>query len=156
MVADSWNVWPFLALHGFCLSSVTWLGSPSNSAHGVKQAGRVSHPPPIGWLKVFLAERGAGRSGAGSGISADHTTLVREETALPAHALSHRCRNDRVRSDDSARRCTCVSDVVSALNTTRQNGINQVRRRRGGRGGCHWTQTSKSPWVLSVGRRIGN
>src|SRR6267378_4421377 len=104
-----------------------------------------------------LAEWGAGRTGAGSRISADYTARVREEAALPANALSHRFRNDCVRSDDSARRSTCVCDDVSALGTEGQHGINQVRCAGSGiLSRRHWTQTSKSAWILSVGRRIGD
>src|SRR3981189_3474507 len=155
-VADSWIVWLCLALHVFYLSSVTRLWLSSNSAHGVKPGGRVSLPPPIGWLKVFLAERCAACGCRTGWIGADHTTLVREESALTTNALGDRRGCNRVRSDDSASRSTCVSDVVSALDATRQHGINQVRCRRGGTGARHGTQTSKSAWILSVGRRIGD
>src|SRR5467141_1331152 len=117
MVARSWIVWLGLALHGFYLSSVTRLWLSSNSAHGVKPGGRVSLPPPIGWLKVFLAERGETSVCRTGWIGADHTTLVREEFALTTNALSDRRGCNCVRSDDSARRSTRVSDDVSALGT---------------------------------------
>src|SRR6267378_6935763 len=115
--------------------------------------------PPIELpqTSVSLAEWGAGRTGGGSRISADYTARVREEAALPANALSHRFRNDCVRAIDSAILSTHVRDVVSALGTGGQHGINQVRC--GGRGILsrrHWTQTCQSAWILSVGRRIGD
>src|SRR5882762_8833772 len=102
MVARSWIVWLGLALHGFYTLSVTRLWLSSNSAHGVKPGGRVSLPPPIGWLKVFLAERCAACGCRTGWIGADHTTLVREESALTTNALSDRRGCNRVRSDDSA------------------------------------------------------
>src|SRR3979490_2567032 len=142
MAARFWIVLPGLALRGFSLSSVTRLWLSSNSAHGVKPGGRVSFPPPIGWLKVFLAERGAACGCRTGWIGANHTPLVREESALTTNALSDRRGCNRVRSDDSASRSTCVSDVVSALDTSGQHGINQVRCRRGGTCARHGTQTS--------------
>src|SRR5882762_5964941 len=156
MVAGSWIVWLCLALHVFYLSSVTrhWLSS--NSAHGVKPpGGRVSYPPPIGLLKVFLAERGAACGCRTGWIGANHTTLVREESALTTNAQGDRRGCNRVRSDGCAR-SGCISDVVSALDTASQHGINQVRCRRVGTGARHWTQTCQSARICSVGRRISD
>src|SRR5467141_3566024 len=155
MVARSWIVWLGLALHGFYLSSVTRLWLTSNSAHGVKPGGRVSLPPPIGWLKVFLAERCAACGCRTGWIGADHTTRVREEPALTTNAQGDGRGCNRVRSDGCAR-SGCVSDVVSALDAEGQHGINQVRCRRGGSGARHWTQTCQSARICSVGRRIGD
>jgi len=52
------------------------------SARCKTTGGRVSYPPPIGWLKVFLAERCAACGCRTGWIGADHTTLVREKSAL--------------------------------------------------------------------------
>src|ERR1700704_5549209 len=112
MVAPSWIVWLGLALHVFYLSSVTRLWLSSNSAHGVKPGGRVSFPPPIGWLKVFLAERGAACGCRTGWLGANPPTLVGEESALTTNARSDRRGCNRVRAIDSAILSTHVCDVV--------------------------------------------
>ena len=80
-----------------------------------------------GKVVCSLAERSAACRGCAGGIGADHATLVREEAALPADALSYWLGSDSVRGIDSAGDSGSVSDRISALSAGSQNGINQVR-----------------------------
>src|SRR5258708_39570247 len=97
------------------------------------EGGRVFLPRLVGWRRVLLAERSAGRGSCTGGIGADHTTLIREETPLAGHALAQRRGHKRVGRNGTAG--TDPDERVPALQrrVRAEDRINQVRDRGAGR-----------------------